>query len=134
MSSAADDDLDWREMRARLVAQEKQQKDGTSSGFMYEYELLEQGTVLLGGTKQKPSCVRNLEVLEREEEKRKRDLVRERLRRDARAMAARRAEPTGSFRSAKRAGCREQAAELCVCSASAGCPRGRCRGRGGRSM
>lgn len=54
---------DWREVRARLVAGENKDKEGASSasdtaslpaesGFVYESPLIEQGTVLLGGTKQ----------------------------------------------------------------------------------
>lgn len=59
----ADEELDWREMRARLVAQEKSQSESAkpettpadeevSPGYVYESPLIEQGTVLLGGTKQ----------------------------------------------------------------------------------
>ena len=47
---AAGDDLDWREMRARLVAQAAGQE--AAAGFAYESPLIEQGTILLGGTKQ----------------------------------------------------------------------------------
>ena len=53
---------DWREMRARLVAQERAaaQAEGTDAptlgrgdeGFVFESPLIEQGTVILGGTKQ----------------------------------------------------------------------------------
>lgn len=53
---------DWREMRARLVAQERAaaQAEGADAptlgrgdeGFVYESPLIEQGTVILGGTKQ----------------------------------------------------------------------------------
>ena len=57
----AEEDMDWREMRARLIAQDRQEKDPltsdvadplTSDGFVYESPLIEQGTILLGGTKQ----------------------------------------------------------------------------------
>eukprot|EP00966_Prymnesium_polylepis_P018371 422951-Prymnesium_polylepis.2 len=48
----ADDEMDWREMRARLVAQEQQADVPTTGGYVYESPLIEQGTVLLGGTKQ----------------------------------------------------------------------------------
>ena len=49
---AGAEDLDWREARARLVAQEKQATASAEDGFVYESPLIEQGTVLLGGTKQ----------------------------------------------------------------------------------
>ena len=57
---AEDDTEDWREMRARLVAQERQQSAGTpesasgdgDGGYAYETPLIEQGSILLGGTKQ----------------------------------------------------------------------------------
>ena len=44
-----DNAVDWREMRARLVAQAAGQK-APSAGFVYESPLIEQGTILLGGT------------------------------------------------------------------------------------
>ena len=44
------EDMDWREMRAKLVAQAAGQE--STSGFVYESPLIEQGTVLLGGTQQ----------------------------------------------------------------------------------
>jgi len=55
----ASEEVDWREMRARLVAQEKassaQLPDASApapaSGWVYESPLIEQGTILLGGTK-----------------------------------------------------------------------------------
>jgi len=49
---------DWRDVRARLVAQEQkaapaaQRGDEGTAGFMYESPLIEQGSVILGGTKQ----------------------------------------------------------------------------------
>lgn len=55
------EELDWREMRARLVQREREEEDegsgnGTQSksdsGFVFESPLIEQGTVILGGTKQ----------------------------------------------------------------------------------
>ena len=56
---SAAEDMDWREMRAKLVAQERQQNAGdggptaeSGDGYVYESPLIEQGTVLLGGTKQ----------------------------------------------------------------------------------
>ena len=48
---AESDDPDWREMRARLVAQAAGQ-EAPSAGFVYESPLIEQGTILLGGTQQ----------------------------------------------------------------------------------
>lgn len=56
----ADEEVDWREMRARLMAQEKQvdgegeaeEAPAASGGFVYESPLIEQGTILLGGTQQ----------------------------------------------------------------------------------
>ena len=53
-------DADWREMRARLVAQERSSgKGGDASaesvvdgGYVYESPLIEQGSVILGGTEQ----------------------------------------------------------------------------------
>lgn len=48
---AEGDDPDWREMRARLVAQAAGQ-EAPSAGFVYESPLIEQGTILLGGTQQ----------------------------------------------------------------------------------
>ena len=56
--TGGDADVDWRELRARLVAQEKASQDGelasvdASSGFVYESPLIEQGSVILGGTEQ----------------------------------------------------------------------------------
>jgi hypothetical protein len=48
-------DVDWRELRARLVAQERA-ADGAEAtdegGFVYESPLIEQGSVILGGTQQ----------------------------------------------------------------------------------
>jgi len=55
---SAADDVDWRELRARLVAQEKAAQNGggtvesAADGFVYESPLIEQGVVILGGTKQ----------------------------------------------------------------------------------
>ena len=46
-----DEEMDWREMRARLVAGE-QGAAAPSEGFVYESPLIEQGSVILGGTKQ----------------------------------------------------------------------------------
>ena len=53
------EEMDWREMRAKLVAQERQQSAGDGApvaeggeGYVYESPLIEQGTILLGGTKQ----------------------------------------------------------------------------------
>lgn len=51
---------DWRELRARLVAQEQAAQadsnaladEGGATGFVYESPLIEQGSVILGGTKQ----------------------------------------------------------------------------------
>ena len=48
MAGSNENEMDWREMRAKLVAQEKNQ----SESDVYEAALIEQGTVLLGGTKQ----------------------------------------------------------------------------------
>eukprot|EP00308_Calcidiscus_leptoporus_P000972 CAMPEP_0119379438 /NCGR_PEP_ID=MMETSP1334-20130426/52681_1 /TAXON_ID=127549 /ORGANISM="Calcidiscus leptoporus, Strain RCC1130" /LENGTH=522 /DNA_ID=CAMNT_0007398943 /DNA_START=143 /DNA_END=1708 /DNA_ORIENTATION=- len=48
--SAYEEEIDWREMRARLIAQENQA--APSKSFVYESPIIEQGTVLLGGTKQ----------------------------------------------------------------------------------
>ena len=50
--SDADETVDWREMRARLVAQAAGQETKQGDGFVYESPLIETGTVLLGGTKQ----------------------------------------------------------------------------------
>jgi len=51
-------EVDWRELRARLVANEKAPPSDLSSpafassaSFVYETPLIEQGTILLGGTK-----------------------------------------------------------------------------------
>jgi hypothetical protein len=59
----ADDEMDWREMRARLVAQEAQQDPAAAQqdpaaagGYVYESPLIEQGTVLLGGTREVYDC------------------------------------------------------------------------------
>eukprot|EP00966_Prymnesium_polylepis_P286934 6627736-Prymnesium_polylepis.1 len=55
---------DWRELRAKLVAQEQAEQramsdeeavpigEGEASGYVYESPLIEQGSVILGGTKQ----------------------------------------------------------------------------------
>jgi len=48
--------MDWREVRARLVAQERASNSSTpltsdSNSYVYETPLIEQGTILLGGTK-----------------------------------------------------------------------------------
>ena len=47
--------MDWREMRARLIASQGFEKEAPASsgngGFIYESPLIEQGTILLGGTK-----------------------------------------------------------------------------------
>ena len=46
---------DWREMRARLVAGEKGAAGSdaeAAAGFVYESPLIEQGSVILGGTMQ----------------------------------------------------------------------------------
>ena len=48
---------DWRDLRARLVAQEQQLQDTSESGeaapgFVFESPLIEQGSVILGGTEQ----------------------------------------------------------------------------------
>ena len=62
MGADSDDEMDWRAMRARLIAQEtssaaKNVTQETSSatdgaaGYVYESPLIEQGTILLGGTK-----------------------------------------------------------------------------------
>merc|ERR1719162_1037432 len=58
----AEDEMDWREMRARLVEQEKRLQQAESgdngtgvssgSGYVFESPLIEQGTVILGGTLQ----------------------------------------------------------------------------------
>ena len=51
-------ELDWREMRARLVAQEQESgtpaaSNGSYAGsYAYETPLIEQGSILMGGTKQ----------------------------------------------------------------------------------
>ena len=52
-SSSGGEEMDWRDMRAQLIAQESQ-ADGTSAsgGYAYESPLIEQGTILLGGTEQ----------------------------------------------------------------------------------
>jgi putative AlgH/UPF0301 family transcriptional regulator len=47
--------MDWREMRARLVQQEKAEAGSSSNevdGYVYESPLIEQGSVILGGTMQ----------------------------------------------------------------------------------
>jgi len=59
--SADDGEMDWREMRARLIAQQKAESTTSSSSddtasvstssYVYETPLIEQGTILLGGTK-----------------------------------------------------------------------------------
>ena len=57
---AADDDesstadVDWREVRAKLVQQESGSASaaGEAGGFVYESPLIEQGSVILGGTQQ----------------------------------------------------------------------------------
>ena len=51
------EEVDWREMRARLMAQAAAEGGATTptkedGGYVYESPLIEQGTVLLGGTKQ----------------------------------------------------------------------------------
>ena len=51
---------DWRDLRARLVAQERLEKSGggddgapaAEEGFVFESPLIEQGAVILGGTQQ----------------------------------------------------------------------------------
>ena len=46
---------DWRELRAKLVAQEQAEQGAAASaesGYVYESPLIEQGSVILGGTKQ----------------------------------------------------------------------------------
>ena len=52
---------DWRDVRAKLVAQERaaqQQGEGAdgefsgTAGYVYESPLIEQGSVILGGTRQ----------------------------------------------------------------------------------
>ena len=49
----AGEEVDWREMRAKLIAQENNEAEpGAGEGFVYESPLIEQGTILLGGTKQ----------------------------------------------------------------------------------
>jgi hypothetical protein len=40
--AADDEEVDWREMRARLVAQEKQAASSVGSGYVYESPLIEQ--------------------------------------------------------------------------------------------
>ena len=56
--SATADDIDWREMRARLVAAEAGERGAgavaaeEAGSFVYESPLIEQGSVILGGTKQ----------------------------------------------------------------------------------
>ena len=53
-----EEELDWREMRARLVAQEQESgtpaaNNGSYAGsYAYETPLIEQGSILMGGTKQ----------------------------------------------------------------------------------
>ena len=49
-----EEELDWREMRARLVAQEQESGTPAASNGSYAYEtpLIEQGSILMGGTKQ----------------------------------------------------------------------------------
>ena len=57
-TSVAMNELDWREMRARLVAQEQESgtpaaSNGSYAGsYAYETPLIEQGSILMGGTKQ----------------------------------------------------------------------------------
>jgi len=47
------EEMDWREMRARLVAQESPASDTAGgSSYVYESPLIEKGSILLGGTKQ----------------------------------------------------------------------------------
>ena len=49
------EEMDWRDMRAQLIAQESQAEGGTareSGSYVYESPLIEQGTILLGGTQQ----------------------------------------------------------------------------------
>ena len=48
--NAEKEEMDWREMRARLVAGEQGATGGED--FVYESPLIEQGSVILGGTKQ----------------------------------------------------------------------------------
>lgn len=51
MSSADSAEMDWREMRARLIASQGfEKKDASTSGYIYESPLIEPGTILLGGT------------------------------------------------------------------------------------
>ena len=46
-------EMDWREVRARLVAKEQQLEAPASDGsYIYESPLIEQGSILLGGTEQ----------------------------------------------------------------------------------
>ena len=54
VDSRGTEDIDWREMRARLVAQEKSEagEGPQDEGFVYECPILEQGSVILGGTEQ----------------------------------------------------------------------------------
>ena len=47
----AGEELDWLEMRARLITQE-QDAAPSADGYVYESPLIEQGTILLGGTQQ----------------------------------------------------------------------------------
>ena len=54
--SSGSAEMDWREMRARLIASQGFEKEAPAtssgnSGFIYESPLIEQGTILLGGTK-----------------------------------------------------------------------------------
>ena len=54
---ASSSDVDWRELRAKLVAQERKDDgmddgEGAAGGFVYESPLIETGSVILGGTKQ----------------------------------------------------------------------------------
>ena len=49
-NNAEKEEMDWREMRARLVAGEQGATGGED--FVYESPLIEQGSVILGGTKQ----------------------------------------------------------------------------------
>ena len=59
-ASASKEEEDWRALRARLVAQERAEKtegsrgvDDLGSSSVYECPLIEQGSVILGGTEQK---------------------------------------------------------------------------------
>ena len=53
MCAADSAEIDWREMRARLIASqgfESPTRDESKQGYIYESPLIEQGTILLGGT------------------------------------------------------------------------------------